>query len=75
MLSKAKNKADLIELMGWYKESKKRFDEDPEFKKRAQLQVVKLQSGDPETRAAWQVICEISRKAPIKRSTIFSMSN
>jgi arginyl-tRNA synthetase len=49
--------------MQWYKESKKRFDEDPEFKKRAQLQVVKLQSGDPEARAAWEAICAISRKA------------
>ncbi len=54
---------DLMQLMQWYKESKKRFDEDPEFKKRSQLQVVKLQSGDPEARTAWQAICEISRKA------------
>ncbi len=54
---------DLIQLMQWYKESKKRFDEDPEFKKRSQLQVVKLQSGDPEAGTAWQAICEISRIA------------
>lgn len=60
---KGQKKAELVELMGWYRESKKRFDEDPEFKKRAQLQVVKLQSGDAQTRAAWQVICEISRRS------------
>lgn len=60
---KGEEKAELIELMGWYRESKKRFDEDHEFKKRAQLQVVKLQSGDPQTRAAWEVICEISRRS------------
>lgn len=60
---KGKKPTDLIELMGWYRESKKRFDEDPEFKKLSQLQVVKLQSGDPETRAAWQIICEISRRS------------
>lgn len=60
---KGKKAAELIELMGWYRESKKRFDEDPEFKKCAQMQVVKLQSGDAETRAAWQVICEISRRS------------
>ncbi len=54
---------DLIQLMQWYRESKKRFDEDPEFKKQAQLQVVKLQGGDPEARSAWAAICEISRKA------------
>ncbi len=60
---KGKKKTDLITLMGWYKDSKKRFDEDPDFKKHAQLQVVQLQSGNPETRAAWQVICEISRRS------------
>ncbi len=59
----AGKKTDLIELMGWYRAAKKRFDEDPEFKKRSQLQVVKLQSGDPETLAAWKTICEISRQA------------
>ncbi len=58
-----KVQTDLIQLMEWYKASKKRFDEDPDFKKRAQLQVVKLQSGDSEARAAWEAICEISRKA------------
>ena len=60
---KGNKQTNLTELMGWYKDSKKRFDEDPEFKKRAQLQVVKLQSGDPQTRSAWQVICEISRRS------------
>ena len=54
---------DLVQLMHWYKESKKCFDQDPEFKKRSQLQVVKLQGGDPEALAAWKTICEISRKA------------
>ncbi|HSW87158.1 MAG TPA: arginine--tRNA ligase [Rhabdochlamydiaceae bacterium] len=56
-------KTDLPTLMQWYKESKKRFDEDPEFKKRAQLQVVQLQGGDPKSLHAWQIICEISRQA------------
>ncbi len=54
---------DLPQLMHWYKESKKRFDEDPDFKKRAQLQVVRLQGGDPESLKSWTSICEISRKA------------
>jgi arginyl-tRNA synthetase len=58
-----KKEADLPTLMGWYRESKKRFDADPEFKKRAQLQVVKLQGGDEATLAAWKMICDISRKA------------
>ncbi len=54
---------DLSELLQWYKGSKKCFDEDPQFKKRAQLKVVALQSGDPETLYSWKMICEISRKA------------
>ncbi len=56
-------RADLPQLMQWYKESKKRFDEDPEFKKRSQRQVVRLQGGDPVSLKAWEAICAISRKA------------
>ncbi len=55
--------ADLPTLMQWYKESKKRFDEDSEFKKRSQLQVVALQGGDSEALRAWEMICEISRSS------------
>ena len=58
-----KEKTDLPSLMRWYRESKKRFDEDPEFKKRAQFEVVKLQGGDEASLAAWKIICDISRKA------------
>ncbi len=53
---------DLSTLMGWYREAKKRFDADETFKKRAQLQVVALQGGDPLSLKAWQKICEISRR-------------
>lgn len=55
--------ADLTNLVTWYRASKKRFDEDPAFKKRAQLQVVALQSGDPIALAAWRIICRISEEA------------
>lgn len=58
-----KQKTDLTALMQWYRSSKKVFDEDPEFKKRAQQQVVKLQGGDEVSLAAWEMICEISRLA------------
>ncbi len=54
--------ADLTQLMTWYKMAKKQFDEDPEFKKRAQLKVVSLQSGERATRDAWKRICDISRR-------------
>jgi arginyl-tRNA synthetase len=52
---------DLKDLDTFYKESKKRFDEDEEFKKRAQLNVVKLQSGDEEFLKAWNILCNVSK--------------
>jgi len=56
-----KKESSLAELMDLYRASKKRFDEDEGFKKRAQLKVVDLQGGDPEAKKAWERICEISR--------------
>ncbi|KAL4510853.1 hypothetical protein ABPG72_005007 [Tetrahymena utriculariae] len=53
---------DLSDLTIFYKESKKLFDENPEFKKTAQLTVVDLQSGNPECRKAWEILCEISHR-------------
>ena len=58
-----KQETDLPTLMNWYRASKKRFDEDPDFKSRARLAVVALQGGDKEALQAWSIICEISRKA------------
>ncbi|RVE47327.1 hypothetical protein evm_008008 [Chilo suppressalis] len=52
----------ISDLQAFYKESKKRFDEDEVFKKRAYTCVVQLQSGDPDFIAAWKLICEVSRK-------------
>jgi arginyl-tRNA synthetase len=57
-----KQSSNLSDLVGWYKQSKVCFDEDPLFKKDAQMQVVKLQQGDIESRQAWQLICDISRE-------------
>lgn len=56
-------KTDLTHLVTWYRASKKHFDEDPQFKKKAHLEVVALQQGQQEARAAWEIICDISRKA------------
>jgi arginyl-tRNA synthetase len=55
--------ATLETLMQWYRAAKIRFDEDADFKRKAQLEVVRLQSGDKEALAAWKSICNISRKA------------
>ncbi|KAL0754363.1 hypothetical protein Bca101_092031 [Brassica carinata] len=49
------------DLQSFYKESKKFFDDDPDFKEKAQKAVVRLQGGDPIYRKAWAKICEISR--------------
>lgn len=43
-------------------ESKKRFDEEEDFKKRAYQCVVKLQSKDPAFIKGWNLICDVSRK-------------
>ena len=50
------------DLQAFYKESKKRFDEDAEFKTRAYECVVKLQRYDPDIIKGWKLICDVSRK-------------
>lgn len=55
--------ATLTDLVNWYKAAKAQFDIDPAFKKQSQLEVVALQSGDPQSLKAWNLICEISLKA------------
>ncbi|AQK84260.1 arginyl-tRNA synthetase isoform X1 [Zea mays] len=49
------------DLQIFYKASKHRFDNDPEFKARAQQGVVRLQGGEERYREAWKKICDISR--------------
>lgn len=56
------NPPPIADLQAFYRESKKRFDEDEEFKKRAYNCVVRLQSFDPDHYKGWQLICDISRK-------------
>ena len=56
-----KKAADLQVLLQHYRAAKVLFDEDPTFKKEAQLEVVQLQSGNPESLQAWKMICDISR--------------
>ena len=52
---------NLSELVLWYKAAKALFDEDEHFKKQSQQQVVDLQQGETQARAAWKIICDISR--------------
>ncbi|XP_010545318.1 PREDICTED: arginine--tRNA ligase, chloroplastic/mitochondrial isoform X2 [Tarenaya hassleriana] len=59
--SESVTEAAIGDLQAFYKESKKKFDEDRDFKEKAQQGVVRLQGGDPKYRKAWAQICEISR--------------
>lgn len=49
------------DLQAFYKQSKERFDEEEDFKKRAYQAVVALQSKEPSIYNAWKKICAISR--------------
>ncbi|MGI0485268.1 arginine--tRNA ligase [Pantanalinema rosaneae CENA516] len=53
---------DLGDLVAFYKQAKQRFDEDEAFKEISRQEVVKLQSGDQESRRAWELLCEQSRR-------------
>lgn len=53
---------DLGDLVAFYKKAKQRFDEDEAFRETARLEVVKLQSGDADSRKAWQLLCDQSRR-------------
>ncbi len=55
-------KIKISDLVEFYKESKKRFDNESEFQKRSRDEVVKLQSGDIKSIKAWKLLCDQSRK-------------
>ena len=54
---------DLGDLSTFYRQAKKRFDEDESFSEVARLAVVKLQAGDEETLLAWKIVCTLSSRA------------
>ena len=53
---------NIRDLEEFYKNAKKKFDNEPNFKKTSQLKTVDLQKGDPDARKAWEFICQISRE-------------
>ena len=53
---------DIGDLVSLYKKAKIRFDEDAEFKEIARNEVVKLQAGAKDSRHAWELLCEQSRR-------------
>lgn len=50
------------DLVAFYKQSKKRFDEDQDFQKKSRQEVVSLQTGAQDSRYAWQLLCNQSRQ-------------
>lgn len=53
---------DLGDLVAFYRQAKARFDSDEAFQTTSREEVVKLQSGDPISRRAWQLLCDQSRR-------------
>jgi arginyl-tRNA synthetase len=53
---------DLGDLVSFYRQAKKRFDSDEAFQESARQEVVKLQAGAEDTKRAWQLLCEQSRR-------------
>ncbi|NCO74644.1 MAG: arginine--tRNA ligase [Cyanobacteria bacterium] len=56
------NAVEIGDLVTLYKQAKIKFDQDLEFQEKARQEVVKLQSKDPESIKAWQLLCEQSRR-------------
>ncbi|EAN31741.2 arginine--tRNA ligase [Theileria parva strain Muguga] len=54
------NMPSISDFTKFYKEAKLRMDVDEEFKKKSRSRVVKLQSGDEESKLVWKVLCDIS---------------
>ena len=56
------NALDIGDLVSLYKKAKVRFDEDEAFKQTARQEVVKLQEGVEDSRRAWKLLCDQSRR-------------
>lgn len=53
----------ISDLTKFYKEAKLKMDTDEDFKNKSRSRVVKLQSGDKESRTVWKIICDLSTEA------------
>ena len=56
------NVVEISDLVNFYRQAKKRFDEDKSFQNKSRNEVVNLQAGDPDSLAAWKLLCNQSRK-------------
>ena len=53
---------DLGDLVALYRKAKQRFDQDRGFRETSRQEVVKLQAGAEDSRHAWQLLCDQSRR-------------
>ncbi|MGL4884145.1 MAG: arginine--tRNA ligase, partial [Waterburya sp.] len=54
---------NLGELGTFYRQAKKRFDEDENFREASRQAVVQLQAEEPTTIKAWKIVCELSSRS------------
>ena len=59
---KVTKKINIGDLVEFYKISKQRFDNEPDFQDRSRSEVVKLQTGNKDSIAAWKLLCNQSRQ-------------
>tara|TARA_B100000700_G_scaffold307320_1_gene383628 strand:- start:403 stop:2220 length:1818 start_codon:yes stop_codon:yes gene_type:complete len=57
-----KNVVEISDLVNFYRQAKKRFDEDPTFQNKSRNEVVNLQAGEEASLTAWELLCSQSRK-------------
>ncbi len=62
------------DLASFYRQAKKRFDEDDTFKENARQAVVKLQAGDPAVIEAWERVCQLSKRSYRKIYDLLNIS-
>ncbi len=62
------------ELATFYRQAKKRFDENEAFKENARQAVVKLQAGDAEVLEAWERVCQLSKRSYRKIYDLLNIS-
>jgi arginyl-tRNA synthetase len=60
--AEAAHELSVGDLDTFYKAARRKFDDDPDFAERARQRVVLLQSGDAQTRAAWQLLVTESER-------------
>jgi len=56
-----KDVVEISDLVNFYRQAKKRFDEDQNFQNQSRREVVNLQAGNKESLTAWQLLCNQSR--------------